>query len=278
MSKLLPRNIILQSFKINQMTKAEEVLKRIVQDLEGDFVDEQDMKKRYHLLPEWYDEAKDALAEAAAPQATPVSGMRWVKASKRLPELPNPLPPDTEDEKGVLFVNRTHSCGSFWYPSYGQPPSSVMNLQFDGWSLEQWEWLEEETAPVSGMRTLLEMTDEEREEVKAFTPLQKQSWNLHYVADIIEAEKLIDWLRQKGFQLNLEGGAAAPVSDAVAFAEWCVMQERQHNWMFIPTFEEWRRGTNDEKGNAVFATTEQLYNGHYQLFKAPLHRGEGGEA
>ena len=69
--------------------------------------------------------------------------MKWIKAIERLPEIPNPLPPDTEDERGILFVNRVHSCGNFWYPSYGQSPLSVMNLGFAGWCKEQWEWLDE---------------------------------------------------------------------------------------------------------------------------------------
>lgn len=80
---------------------------------------------------------------AAQPLPVQKEGMRWVKASDRLPELPNPLPPDTENEKGVLFINRTHSAGVFWFPSYGQKPESIMNLQFEGWSFEQWEWLDE---------------------------------------------------------------------------------------------------------------------------------------
>jgi len=69
--------------------------------------------------------------------------MRWVKCIDRLPVIPNPIPKNTPEERGVLFVNRTHSCGNFWYPSYNQPPQGNMNLQFDGWKLEQWEWLEE---------------------------------------------------------------------------------------------------------------------------------------
>lgn len=69
--------------------------------------------------------------------------MKWIKATERLPVLPDVLPPDTPDERGVLFVNRTHSAGNFWYPSYGQSTASVMNLQIPGWSLEQWEWLDE---------------------------------------------------------------------------------------------------------------------------------------
>ncbi len=76
--------------------------------------------------------------------------MNWIKASDRLPVLPNVLPLDTKDERGVLFVNRTHSAGVFWYSSYGQSPTSIMNLQFDGWSLDQWEWLEENVKPVEG--------------------------------------------------------------------------------------------------------------------------------
>lgn len=74
--------------------------------------------------------------------------MKWIKASERLPELPDILPENTPDERGILFINRTHSCGIFWYPSYGQHPTSIMNLNFEGWSIEQFEWLDESHAPV----------------------------------------------------------------------------------------------------------------------------------
>ncbi len=59
-----------------------------------------------------------------------------------MPEIPSPLPPDTEDERGILFVNRAHSCGNFWYPSSGFPPTPYTTE--DGhWSIEQYEWLDE---------------------------------------------------------------------------------------------------------------------------------------
>lgn len=70
------------------------------------------------------------------------AGMRWVKASDRLPILPDPLPKDTIDERGILFVNRVHSAGAFWYPSYGVSAISFLN-NYNGWNINDWEWLDE---------------------------------------------------------------------------------------------------------------------------------------
>lgn len=69
--------------------------------------------------------------------------MRYIKATERLPELPNTLPPDTEDERGVLFINRTHSCAGFWYPSYGRTAKEFLD-NFNGWPIEQFEWIDEQ--------------------------------------------------------------------------------------------------------------------------------------
>lgn len=75
--------------------------------------------------------------------------LRWVKASEGLPELPNSLPPNTPEERGILFINRVHSAANFWYPSYGFPakdffiPFSNKTLYGDGWGIENWEWLDE---------------------------------------------------------------------------------------------------------------------------------------
>ena len=74
------------------------------------------------------------------------AGMRWVKASERLPILPDPLPKDTIDERGVLFVNRAHSAGAFWYPSYGVSAISFLN-NYNGWNINDWEWLDEHDEP-----------------------------------------------------------------------------------------------------------------------------------
>jgi hypothetical protein len=75
---------------------------------------------------------------------------RWINAAVRLPDLPNPLPPDTEEERGIVFVNRTHSACFIWYPSYGREANGSTHTTPDGhWSLEQWEWLDEDApAPV----------------------------------------------------------------------------------------------------------------------------------
>lgn len=68
--------------------------------------------------------------------------MKWVKATDRLPLLTSPLPIDTEDERGIVFINRTHSAATFWYPSYGRTAENFIR-EWNGWPIEQWEWLDE---------------------------------------------------------------------------------------------------------------------------------------
>ena len=75
-------------------------------------------------------------------QQSQPSGMRWVMASERLPVLPHPLPKDNIDERGILFVNRYHSAGAFWYPSYGVSALSFLE-NYNGWDVTEWEWLDE---------------------------------------------------------------------------------------------------------------------------------------
>jgi len=89
----------------------------------------------FHSL-EW-----DKALEEYAQQSQP-SGMRWVMASERLPVLPHPLPKDNIDERGILFVNRYHSAGAFWYPSYGVSALSFLE-NYNGWDVTEWEWLDE---------------------------------------------------------------------------------------------------------------------------------------
>jgi len=93
------------------------------------FLDDIGTSKKFVQIAKWY---------ASKINKAPI----WVKATERLPEIPNPLPEDTEDERGILFINRTHSACHFWYSSYGQSP--IPYTTEDGhWSLEQYEWLDE---------------------------------------------------------------------------------------------------------------------------------------
>lgn len=88
---------------------------------------------------------------------TPVvsEGPIWVKCCDRMPQLPDPLPPDTPDERGILFVNRKHSAAQFWFPSYGYTAEAQFPLEAEvdrklydiGWGREEWEWLDE-SAPL----------------------------------------------------------------------------------------------------------------------------------
>lgn len=79
--------------------------------------------------------------------------LRWVKATEKIPQLPDPLPLDTPEERGILFINRQHSCTHIWFPSYGYSVESAFeiykdkNLYDEGFELEKWEWLEEIPGP-----------------------------------------------------------------------------------------------------------------------------------
>lgn len=97
---------------------------------------------------------------------------RWVKASERLPVLPNPLPPNTEDEEGVIFRNQTHSCTHIWFPSYGYDP--VLTVTEDGhWNLDQWEWLD------YALSNPLEQSEKKEEWVSVETQLpENEQWVL----------------------------------------------------------------------------------------------------
>lgn len=95
-----------------------------------------------YILPSEYNLISDKIYALFASRKP--AGMRWVKASERLPILPDPLPKDTIDERGVLFVNRAHSAGAFWYPSYGVSALSFLE-NYNGWDVTEWEWLDEST-------------------------------------------------------------------------------------------------------------------------------------
>jgi len=66
-------------------------------------------------------------------------GPVWVKASMRLPK--------PEIGKEVIFINRTHNASLIWEFTSDLGPS--LNIHLDGWSLDQWEWLDESATPAA---------------------------------------------------------------------------------------------------------------------------------
>jgi len=73
-----------------------------------------------------------------AAKKTPASAV-WVKASMRLPK--------PEIGKEVIFINRTHNASLIWEFTSDLGPS--LNIHLDGWSLDQWEWLDESATPAA---------------------------------------------------------------------------------------------------------------------------------
>jgi hypothetical protein len=73
-----------------------------------------------------------------------------------MPQLPNPLPADTPDERPVIFFNLRHSSTGVWFPSYGIKAEDQFPLEANinrtlydqGFGREYWEWLDESTAPI----------------------------------------------------------------------------------------------------------------------------------
>ena len=107
------------------------------------------------------------------PPSTKMVPMQWIKATDRLPELPTPLPPDTPEERGILFVNRKHSATSFWFPSYGISPKESFAIYADrriydeGFELEHWEWLEETPSEAIADKYNASLIEQLKEELKA---------------------------------------------------------------------------------------------------------------
>ena len=89
--------------------------------------------------PRWENRQKDFIEGYKANNS-----LRWVKCNERMPIIPNPLPKDTVDERGIVFKNQTHSSVVIFYPSYGYQPNYMgLGTETEGWSIDQWEWLEE---------------------------------------------------------------------------------------------------------------------------------------
>lgn len=123
---------IIESGERNEMSRVDDkTLEEIfwVTLSERNFHDDLGTAKKFAQIAKWY---------ASKINKSPI----WVKAIERLPGIPNPLPENTEDERGILFINRTHSACYFWYPSYGTSPMPYITE--DGhWVIEQYEWLDE---------------------------------------------------------------------------------------------------------------------------------------
>jgi hypothetical protein len=96
----------------------------------------------------------------------------WVKCMDRMPKVPNPVPPDTPDERLVIFWNERHSSLNYWFPSWGWPAENIFplekdvnrNLYDEGFGREYWEWLDESPSPILPVKE-----EEKEEELKRFT-------------------------------------------------------------------------------------------------------------
>lgn len=105
---------------------------------------------REHLNAELYEAAINTYRFLSAQQ------VRWVKCTERMPQLPNPLPADTPDERPVIFFNLRHSSTGVWFPSYGIKSEDQFPLEAnvnrslydEGFGREYWEWLDEPTASI----------------------------------------------------------------------------------------------------------------------------------
>lgn len=144
----------------------------------------------------WHDGLTNAIDKAEkaifgitipAPQA---AGPVWVKAIDRLPELPNPLPPDTPDEHPVIFFNLKHSATQVWFPSYGQPAEDHFPLEVDvdrrvydiGFGRENWVWLDESHRQVFTQEQVEKIRDAAMRRFKAHIPeLTFQGWFDEYM-------------------------------------------------------------------------------------------------
>jgi hypothetical protein len=116
--------------------------------------------------------------------------MKLINCAERIPELPNPLPPNTEDERGIVFINRTHSCSFIYYPSYGYDAVKYLTITEDGhWSLEQWEWLDEEYSLEKEILKELGATNAN----KLYYVVDKDKWVLGFIkGSDLEFDTFID--------------------------------------------------------------------------------------
>lgn len=79
----------------------------------------------------------------------------WINASEGMPVKPEnwPYKYSDEDEPGIIFTNRRHSCAEVYYFSLGYAPNPTV----DGneWLLEDWYWLDESGLESQGNMEIL---------------------------------------------------------------------------------------------------------------------------
>ncbi len=79
--------------------------------------------------------AVESLREILKPYEQQRQGVMWVKATDRLP--------DKKTVGNILFINEIHGVCFYCNPSELNDLGSKMNLNLQGWSLMQWQWLDE---------------------------------------------------------------------------------------------------------------------------------------